>query len=198
MSTTRSRKPPAGWLKGPGRWWLAPQGAVVHPRTQTAVVADVHLGYEWARGTKGDCVPAHSLDETIGRLDSLLEHIEIHRLVVAGDLVESRRYCRRTESDVARLTRWLLDRAIDLVALAGNHDPPRRPPRLTSLIVDGWTIAHGDKAIVGSRTITGHQLIPCSGRKGSPRLALWLVPAGSCCRRSRATRPGCGWRRSDR
>jgi putative SbcD/Mre11-related phosphoesterase len=129
---------------------------VVHPTTHTAVVADVHLGYEWARGTKGDCVPAHSLDETVGRLTSLFEHIKIRRLIVAGDLVESRRYCRRTDSDVARLTRWLLDRSIDLVALAGNHDPPRRPPRLTSMVVDGWTIAHGDKAITASKTITGH------------------------------------------
>jgi metallophosphoesterase superfamily enzyme len=145
-----------GWFRGPGHWWLAPEGAAIHRMTRTAVVADVHLGYEWARGSRGDCVPAHSLDETVTQLASLLNCGEIHRLVVAGDLVESRRFCRRTDADVVRLTRWLLDRGVELVALAGNHDPPRGPARLKSLVIDGWTIAHGDKPLAGSRTITGH------------------------------------------
>ena len=59
--------------------------------------------------------------------------------------------CGRRPTDA-----WLLDRDVELVALAGNHDPPRRPLRLTSVVVDGWTIAHGDKAIEASKTITGH------------------------------------------
>jgi uncharacterized protein len=50
-------------------WRLTPEGAAIHPGERTAVIADVHLGYEWARGSAGDCVPAHSLDETLARLD---------------------------------------------------------------------------------------------------------------------------------
>ena len=46
-------------------WQLTPEGAVIHPGERTAVIADLHLGYEWARGAAGDCVPAHSLDETL-------------------------------------------------------------------------------------------------------------------------------------
>ncbi len=55
-------------------WHLTPEGAAIHLAEQTAVVADLHLGYEWARGAAGDCVITHSLDETLARLELLLSH----------------------------------------------------------------------------------------------------------------------------
>ncbi len=147
-----------------GAWLFTPEGAVVHRREQTAVVADVHLGYEWARGAAGDCVPAHSLAETLARLDSLLGRASVRRLIVAGDLVESGRPCRRTAGDLRRLREWLAGRGVDLLALEGNHDrggrpfapadlPSSLPPSCT---VAGWTIAHGHRPVKGKRTITGH------------------------------------------
>src|SRR5262245_10140410 len=110
----------SGCAPGPDGWVLAPEGAAVHPGERTAVIADVHLGYEWARGTGGDCVPAHSLAETVAKLSCLLERVEFDVLVVAGDLVESPAFCRRTAADVRRLTEWLEARGIRLVPLAGN------------------------------------------------------------------------------
>src|SRR5271165_2087124 len=88
-------------------WRLTPEGGAVHPVERVAVIADVHLGYEWARGAAGDCVPAHSLAETVKKLERLVERSPIDRLVVAGDLVESPRPCARTAADLARLARWL-------------------------------------------------------------------------------------------
>jgi putative SbcD/Mre11-related phosphoesterase len=137
-------------------WQLTPEGAAIHPGERLAVVADVHLGYEWARGQGGDCVPAHSLAETLDKLSGLLARAAVDRLVVAGDLVESPRPCRRTAADVANLTRWLADRGVSLVALEGNHDPRRVPPLPATLEVAGWTIAHGHRPIAAPRTITGH------------------------------------------
>jgi putative SbcD/Mre11-related phosphoesterase len=137
-------------------WRLAPEGAVIHPGERLAVVADVHLGYEWARGHGGDCLPAHSLAETLAKLARLLTRAAIDRLVVAGDLVESPRPCRRTVADVATLTRWLADRGVSLVALAGNHDPHQIPPLPATLEVAAWTIAHGHRPLSAPRTITGH------------------------------------------
>jgi uncharacterized protein len=145
---------------GAGRvdgWRLDPDGGLVHEAERLAVVADVHLGYEWARGRGGDCVPAHSLAETQAKLGRLLSRAAVDRLVVAGDLVESPRPCRRTSADVAALTRWLGDRGVTLVPLAGNHDPRRVPALAESLEVDGWTIAHGHKTVDAPRTITGHE-----------------------------------------
>jgi putative SbcD/Mre11-related phosphoesterase len=151
-------------------WQLTPEGGAIHPGERTAVIADVHLGYEWARGAGGDCIPPHSLAETIEGLDRLLNRAQIDRLIVAGDLVETPRPCRRTAAELARLGRWLNDREIALVALLGNHDRSLAsmvlnnlvgreagPPVLAeTLVVAGWTIAHGHRPIDGERSIMGH------------------------------------------
>jgi putative SbcD/Mre11-related phosphoesterase len=157
-----------------GAWLFTPEGAAVHPGERTAVVADVHLGYEWARGAAGDCVPSHSLEETVARLSAVLARAAITRLIVAGDLVESARPCHRTAADVRRLGDWLESRRVTLLALEGNHDrgllrrakASATEPASTSTpgtarlpatcALDGWTIAHGHRPIVGERTVSGH------------------------------------------
>jgi uncharacterized protein len=136
-------------------WLLAPEGAAVHLAERTAVVADVHLGYEWARAARGDCLPAHSLGETIARLDRLLARVSFQRLVVAGDLVESPRPCRRTDVDRAQLHAWLEHRGVELIALRGNHDPPRRH-LLETLEIGGCTVGHGHRPLQGDRVMFGH------------------------------------------
>ena len=143
-------------IAGPDGWQLTPEGAAFHVKHRVAVIADVHLGYEWARAAGGDCLPAHSLRETIAKLAVLLGRFPMDRLVVAGDLVESPRRCRRTEADLKALYTWLDDREIELVPILGNHDPQgaRRVP--LSLEVGGWTIHHGHRAVTADRTISGH------------------------------------------
>ncbi len=129
------------------------------------MIADIHLGYEWARGESGNCVVAHSLHETIKRLESMLERARVTRLVVAGDLVESPRACRRTDDDIRTLRAWLAARGVALVALAGNHDRRAYDPAESSEAADalpatctvaGWTIGHGHRALRKLRTISGH------------------------------------------
>jgi uncharacterized protein len=143
-------------IAGPDGWMLAPEGAAVHPLEKTAVVADVHLGYEWARGSGGDCLPSHSLAETLAKLASLLGRAPIARLVVAGDLVESPARCRRTASDVRSLFEWLDHRGVELVPVLGNHDPQKAPAPPSTFEVAGWTIAHGHRPLKGGKTISGH------------------------------------------
>jgi uncharacterized protein len=147
-------------------WQLTPEGAAVHRAERTAVIADVHLGYEWARGAAGDCVPAHSLAETLARLDGVLGVALVSRLIVAGDLVESSRPCARTAADVRRLRAWLAGRGVTLLALEGNHDRSLlggsgegagEPLSMRGTCsVGGWTIGHGHRPIAGPRTISGH------------------------------------------
>jgi uncharacterized protein len=137
-------------------WRLCPEGAAVHEGEGVAVIADVHLGYEWARGQAGDLLPAHSLAETQAKLTALIARAHFRRLVVAGDLVESARPCRRTDADLAHLVGWLWAKGVELVALRGNHDPPRQPPLPATLDVHGWTISHGDEPIKGPRVMCGH------------------------------------------
>jgi uncharacterized protein len=137
-------------------WTFCPEGAAIHAGERVAVIADMHLGYEWARGRAGDLLPAHSLAETLDKLTRLLERVGFDRLVVAGDMVESSLPCSQTEEDIEHLVSWLSARGVELIALRGNHDPPRQPPLAETLDVGGWTIGHGDEPIVGSRVIFGH------------------------------------------
>jgi uncharacterized protein len=151
-------------------WLLTPEAAAIRPEEATAVVADVHLGYEWSRGNAGDCVPAHSLAETVDRLERLLGRAKIRKLVVAGDLVESARPCSRTAADVFRLNDWLHERGVELVVVPGNHDRSlswmcaRRPKSAapgpivatSDVSVAGWTITHGHQPCEGDRVMMGH------------------------------------------
>jgi putative SbcD/Mre11-related phosphoesterase len=128
----------------------------VHLEERTAVIADVHLGYEWARGGGGDSLPAHSLRETLKKLESLFANLRLDRLIVAGDMVESAAPFKRTASDLRRLSEWLNARHVELVVLQGNHDPPRRPALSQTIEVAGWTIGHGHHPIPGVRVVLGH------------------------------------------
>jgi putative SbcD/Mre11-related phosphoesterase len=147
-------------------WQLTPEGAAIYPAERTAVIADLHLGYEWARGASGDCVPAHSLEEALGRLACLLDRAHLAKLVIAGDLVESPRPCPATAQDMTRLQTWLEQRGVTVVILEGNHDRVRLssglPPTRTSTVlpiackVSSWTVGHGDRRVDGKQTISGH------------------------------------------
>src|SRR4051794_38601099 len=131
-------------MAGPDGWRLAPEGAAICEAERVAVIADVHLGYEWARAAGGDVVPAHSLAETRAILAGLLDRARIDRLIVAGDLVESPGPCARTARDVRGLVNWLEARGVELVRLRGNHDPGPGP---ATLELAGWTVGHGHAPI---------------------------------------------------
>ncbi len=137
----------------PDGWCLAPEGAAVHRATRVAVIADVHLGYEWSRGARGDMIPPHSLAETQAKLAALLERMTIGLVIVAGDLVESAVPCVYTDQDVRQLRSGLAARGVELLALRGNHDPASGPG---SIEVGGWTIHHGHQHVTAPRTLIGH------------------------------------------
>ena len=142
--------------ESPAGWAFAPEGAAIHLASGAAIVADVHLGYEWSRASGGDMIPEHSLAETLAKLDRLLARASVSLLIVAGDLVESARPCPRTARDVSRMIAWLRSRVVEFLWLRGNHDPPRRPALPASTDLDGWTILHGDRPPGPGRAIFGH------------------------------------------
>ena len=151
-------------------WHLTPEGGLISPAERVAVIADVHLGYEWARGAGGDCVPAHSLAETLKKLEVMLARSRIERLIVAGDLVESASPCARTAADLSRLVVWLAERGVRLVLIQGNHDrslawmiQDRSPAAAampsaipSQIVIAGWTIVHGHRPVPAERLIFGH------------------------------------------
>jgi uncharacterized protein len=92
--------------------------------------------------------------------------LPVTRLIVAGDLIESARPCRRTRDDVRGLHAWLVGRGVSLLVLEGNHDrslsrdptvhSPLPGPMLSTCMVASWTIGHGHVRIHGERTVSGH------------------------------------------
>lgn len=151
------RNAAAGLFEGPDGWLLAPEGGLIRRDDRIAVIADVHLGYEWARAARGDVIPEHSLADALAKLERMFDRAPIDRLIVAGDLVESTRRCDSTARDVDALRSRLSDRSIELVRLAGNHDAAS-PGLEECANVAGWKIIHGHiiTSSVNCKFIQGH------------------------------------------
>src|SRR5262245_18204032 len=100
-------------------WLLTAERAAVYLPEATAVVADVHLGYDRARRRSGEAVPLIDLDTTLAGLRRLVARTDVRLLVIAGDLFEDG---RRGEG-AADLALWLADLRVELTAVVpGNHD----------------------------------------------------------------------------
>ena len=177
-------------------WLLTPERAALHLPSATAVVADLHLGYDGARRRRGEAVPCCPLDETLGRLGRALGRHGVRRLVVAGDLLEDGR-CAAVPAD---LLRWLDRAGLELVGVVpGNHD---RGPAKTGergaqgarcaadpLAVAGvlvfpegfplgpWRVVHGDGPLPRGRLVHGHEH-PCVRWAGRLVAPCYLVGGG--------------------
>lgn len=126
--------------------------AVFLPTSRTLAVADLHLGYAWAKRTHGALLPVID-DNTTDRLTELQRTYQPRRLVVLGDIVQEalalpalekllREFCERLGS------------ASELIFCLGNHD--RHLQRLVrdwqlpvachhQLTLDGHKLLHGDQ-----------------------------------------------------
>src|SRR5215204_5696374 len=102
-------------------WRLTPWRLAVHVASATAVVADLHLGYDRVRRRNGEAVPLRPLRDELRPLAEGLRQEHVNRLLVAGDLFEDARVER--EDMIEALLAWLADHEIVLVAVVpGNHD----------------------------------------------------------------------------
>lgn len=94
--------------------------AVFLPASHTLTVADLHLGYAWAKRTRGALMPL-TKDDTTERLVELQRTYRPQRLVVLGDVVHEAVALPALE----QLLRGLCDRlspAGELIFCLGNHD----------------------------------------------------------------------------
>jgi putative SbcD/Mre11-related phosphoesterase len=139
-------------------WLLTPERAAVHIPTSTAIVADLHLGYDLTRCQGGEAIPVRSLEEQWQSLDIVFACHAVRQLVIAGDLVER----SHGEQIVGLFKRWLEERNVDLRAIAlGNHDVEMDadgpiPLSETGVQVGTWHIVHGDKKLPPGNVVLGH------------------------------------------
>jgi putative SbcD/Mre11-related phosphoesterase len=142
---------------------LTPERAAIHEPTATAVIADLHLGYDQARCRGGDAVPTVRLDDLLAPLAAVLLTQEVHRLVIAGDLFEDA-HCA---SLAAEFLDWLRLMGVELVGVVpGNHDrglegkDHRLPLQLEGVCLGSWRVVHGDKELPSGPLVLGH-FHPC-------------------------------------
>jgi putative SbcD/Mre11-related phosphoesterase len=140
-------------------WLLTPERAAVHLPTATAVVADLHLGYNEARRRNGDAVPMAGVDEALGPLLPVLERHGLKRLVVAGDLFEERWDPELAADFLRRLTAAGVEVA---GVVPGNHDRAIKeqsdplPIYPRGLDLGRWRVVHGDGRLPRGLLVHGH------------------------------------------
>jgi putative SbcD/Mre11-related phosphoesterase len=154
-------------------WLLTAERVALHLPSHTAVVADLHLGYDEARRRSGEAVPVRPLDELLRPLADVLSRNRSKRLIIAGDLLEDGR-CRAVLADCRR---WLEKNGMELAALTpGNHDrgleaaPSSELSLASSIRLADWTVIHGDEDRPDGRVVQGHEhpWFRYSGRLGTP------------------------------
>jgi metallophosphoesterase superfamily enzyme len=140
-------------------WLLTPERAAVHLPTATAVLADLHFGYDLARRRAGEAVPRFCLREALAPLRSCRDRAGVRRLVVAGDLFEE----QADPALAAELSERLGELGVEFAGLVpGNHDRGaeraggRWPVFPGGLELGGWRVVHGDRRLPAGRVVHGH------------------------------------------
>jgi putative SbcD/Mre11-related phosphoesterase len=142
-------------------WELTPWRAAIHVETATAVIADVHLGYDGARRRGGEAVPRFGAAEYLAWLRALVSRHGARRLVVAGDLCEDGRHADAIDAFLD----GLVDVGLELAAVVpGNHDRAfpalQRLPIRPEVQLGRWRIEHGDRPAAEGWRVQGH-VHPC-------------------------------------
>jgi metallophosphoesterase superfamily enzyme len=142
-------------------WLLTPERVAVHQPSRTAVVADLHLGYDRARRRGGDAVPGVPVAAQMAGVLAALRRHAVPRLAVAGDLLEDDR-CRDVLDEFRA---WLAGSGITLAGVVpGNHDgcalranTEDLPVFPEGLALGGWRVVHGDGVVPEGRVVQGHE-----------------------------------------
>jgi uncharacterized protein len=154
-------------------WLLTPQRVAVHLPTATAVLSDLHLGYNEARRRDGEAVPPADLTFILAPLRRVTADHSVYRIVIAGDLFEA----GPIADLAAEFQAWMTDAAVELTAVVpGNHDRGLTvgghglPIQPDGCMVGRWRVVHGDGRLPEGPLIHGHEH-PCvrwSSRAAGP------------------------------
>jgi len=134
------------------RLHLLPERAIWWPRRSTLLVADLHLGKEEALLDLGVPMPRGVLDETLARLERLIDRHEARRVVVLGDLVHAARGLSAEVVDA--VTRWRERVGGELDLVPGNHD------ELVPELPSSWRVTRRAAAVLDPPFVHLHDARP--------------------------------------
>ncbi len=101
---------------------LDPSGAAFWAEERLLVVADMHLEKGSAFARRGQMLPPFDTRDTLDRLERLVARHQPRTLLALGDSLHDRWAAERLDDD-ARMRIHALAAKVDLVWIAGNHDP---------------------------------------------------------------------------
>jgi putative SbcD/Mre11-related phosphoesterase len=162
-------------MKTPQGWLFTPERVAIHTPTGTAVLADLHLGYDETRCRGGDALPFVSLEEVLQPLGEVCSRHAVSRLIVAGDLLES----ALPAGLARRLTKVLHSFNLELSGIVpGNHDRRLETAGLplfpNGIQLDDWLIVHGDGTLPAGKIAQGHHH-PCLRLSAGQSAPCYLV-----------------------
>ncbi len=150
--------------------FLDARRAVWIEQPRALVIADPHLGYEWAHRHNGQMLPIGQGDDTLPRLHALLDVYDPRTLVLLGDIVHRAFALPPIKEQLCRIIGEIGERT-DLKLIAGNHD--RALDRLLrecglavelieELLIGNYLLLHGNRlpqaqTPPGGRMIIGHE-----------------------------------------
>ncbi len=106
---------------------LLPERALFWKMQGTLFIADPHWGKAATFRAGGIPVPSGTTDESIARLDALLDRTSADRIIFLGDLLHARE--GRSNEMFASLALWREARSkVDLILVRGNHDKSAGDP----------------------------------------------------------------------
>ncbi|MCL2148417.1 MAG: metallophosphoesterase [Methanomassiliicoccaceae archaeon] len=89
---------------------------------RTAVLGDLHLGYESALEEEGMYIPRMNTESIRDALNGILSEHEPERVVLLGDIKHDFKRSRREAAEEVRRIIRLLAEASDVIVIKGNHD----------------------------------------------------------------------------
>jgi len=131
-------------------------GAAFLPRSRTAIIADVHLGYAHAARRRGGYLPAIETATAVAtRTIAMLDILGAERLVIAGDLRHSTRDVDAAEHHEVDTFLAMIRSRVTVEYVAGNHD--RGASARQSMEIDDIHVVHAPPSHTPDIwTICGH------------------------------------------
>jgi len=139
---------------------LTPEKAAVVGNT--AVIADLHLGFENVLQERGYALPRLQLKEIKKQVKNIVEKYDISKIVIAGDLKHE--FSKNLPYEWEDVREFIESVEVKLEVVRGNHDN-----YLAAILADygielkekvnvgDFTVVHGHREFDGEKIIMGHE-----------------------------------------
>ena len=139
---------------------LTPEKAAVVGNT--AVIADLHLGFENVLQERGYALPRLQLKEIKKQVKNIVEKYDISKIVIAGDLKHE--FSKNLPYEWEDVREFIESVEVELEVVRGNHDN-----YLAAILADygielkekvnvgDFTVVHGHREFDGEKIIMGHE-----------------------------------------